>query len=138
MTPEALAALHEAAFAGKGPWSAASFAELLMSPHVQLLTRPNGFALIRTIAGESELLTLAVHPDVHRRGIARDLMRDWLGRAAAQADSAFLEVAADNLAARALYDAFDFRETGRRPGYYRRESGKNADAVLMSRPLTHG
>lgn len=138
MTPDALATLHGAAFAGKGPWSAASFAELLNSPHVQLLTRPNGFALIRTIAGESELLTLAVHPDFQRRGIARDLIRDWLGQAARQADSAFLEVAADNLAARALYHAFDFQETGRRSGYYSREIGKNVDAVLMSRALTHG
>jgi len=59
-------------------WTAAEFNDLLDTPFVQLFTRTQGFALTRTLAGESELLTLAVHPQQRLRGIARALLADWL------------------------------------------------------------
>ena len=101
MTPAALAALHAAAFTQDRPWQEAEFASLLDSPFMQLFTRPGGFALTRTIAGESELLTLAVDPARQRQGLGRALLHDWLAALPADCDSAFLEVAADNLPARA-------------------------------------
>jgi len=45
-----------------------------------------------------------------------------------------LEVAIDNVPARALYDRLDFVEVGRRPGYYRRER-ELIDALVMRRVL---
>ncbi|WP_299674106.1 GNAT family N-acetyltransferase [uncultured Roseobacter sp.] len=133
MTPQDLAALHRLAFTAERPWSAAEFADLLAEPHVSLLQRPQGFALSRTVAQESELLTLAVHPDHRRRHIADALLTEWMQTA--QADHAFLEVAADNHAALALYRKHGFAETGRRTAYYRRADAPLADAVLMTAAL---
>lgn len=139
MTPETLAQLHAAAFTLERPWSASEFAALLDSPHVRLFTRPHGFALTRSVAGESELLTLAVDPDRQRRGIGRDLVRSWLAATAdAGAEVAFLEVAADNLPALALYYALGFRESGLRKGYYTRTGAPAADAIVMQYRLTLG
>ncbi|MDF1729040.1 MAG: ribosomal-protein-alanine acetyltransferase, partial [Sulfitobacter sp.] len=69
MKPADLARLHAAAFTRERPWAAAEFAALLENRHTALLTRPHGFALTRTVAGESELLTLAVDPAHQRQGI---------------------------------------------------------------------
>ena len=48
---------------------------------------------------------------------------------------AFLEVAADNEAAVALYRQAGFAEAGRRTGYYRRPDGTRIDACLLARDL---
>ena len=136
MTPDRMAALHQAAFTRERPWQAQEFADLIAGPFVTLHARPHGFALSRTVAGESELLTLAVDPAHQGQGLGRALLLQWLGDITAQ--DAFLEVAADNTAALALYHSVGFAETGRRPGYYQREGARNADAILMRKELTLG
>lgn len=138
MTPQALARLHAAAFTRERPWTAEEFESLLASPHVRLFSRRTGFALTRTVAGESELLTLAVDPARRRRGIGRALTEEWLAAVAAEAGSAFLEVASDNLPALALYRSLGFDEAGLRKGYYARPGATHADAILMQRRLTLG
>lgn len=138
MTPAALATIHAAAFTQDRPWQEAEFASLLDSPFVQLFTRPGGFALTRTIAGESELLTLAVDPAQQRRGLGRALLRDWLAALPADCKSAFLEVAADNLPARALYDDQGFAQIATRRAYYARSGVPPVDAYILQRVLTHG
>ncbi|KIN63708.1 Acetyltransferase-like protein [Sulfitobacter noctilucicola] len=130
--------MHAAAFVHERPWSSDEFASLLNSDHVSLLTDEHSFALARTVAGESELLTLAVDPDHQRCGLGRKLTRAWLTAARAQADVAFLEVAADNAGAHALYTAEGFAEVGRRKGYYMRKNAAPADAIVMRRDLTLG
>lgn len=134
MTPDALAALHAAAFTQDRPWSADEFRSLLDSPHCHLEQRPHGFALWRAVAGEAELLTIATHPDHQRRGIARDLMAAWMTAATALADTAFLEVAADNQPAVDLYEKSGFTVIAHRPDYYARPSGK-VTALIMRAPL---
>ncbi|WP_415404190.1 GNAT family N-acetyltransferase [Tateyamaria sp. SN3-11] len=134
MTPEALADLHGAAFVQGRPWSASEFRDLLDGPHCRLTCTSHGFALWRAIAGEAELLTIAVRPDQQGRGVGTALMRDWMAAAAQHADTAFLEVAADNLPACALYTRHGFEIVARRPGYYRRGEAR-ADALVMRAPL---
>lgn len=136
MTPQQLAALHQSAFSAERPWSAAEFEALLDSPHVGVFTAAHGFALTRTVAGESELLTLAVDPAHQRQGIGRDLTQDWLSAITPYADTAFLEVAQDNSAAHALYLSLGFAEIGRRPAYYKRSNAISADAIVLRRSLT--
>lgn len=138
MTPAELSALHQAAFVHERGWSEAEFADLLQSPFVRLHHRPGGFALSRTVAGESELLTLAVDPARRRQGTGRRLVQDWLAAAAPQATVAFLEVASDNHAARALYLNAGFAVEGLRRAYYPRRDAPFADALLMRRALTSG
>ena len=134
MTPDALASLHRVAFTQERPWAASEFADLLTNPHVEIVTHPHGFAMTCTVAGESELLTLAVNPAHQRKGIGRALVTQWLSASAAR--EAFLEVAADNTAACALYISMGFAEAGRRPSYYARKNAAAADAIVMRLALT--
>jgi ribosomal-protein-alanine N-acetyltransferase len=85
------------------------------------------------------VLTLAVEPAHRRRGVARDLLRQALALAAAAgAEEAFLEVAADNPGALALYRAEGFEQAGQRGGYYRRTDGETVDALVLRRTLNRG
>ncbi len=135
MTPDEMTQVHAAAFQDARSWSAEEFAQLCAQPHVHAFTAAHGFALTRTLAGETELLTLAVHPDAQRRGTARALLSEWLLQARADAETAFLEVAADNEAAIALYASLSFTQSGLRKGYYTREASPPVDALLMTRRL---
>lgn len=134
MTSDDLAALHAVAFAPERGWSAAEFDALLASPYVTLFACLHGFALVRVVAGEAELLTLAVDPTHHRQGGADRIMHDWMG--SISADSAFLEVAEDNTAALKLYTKHGFAVSGRRRGYYARPNGPAIDALMMKVALT--
>lgn len=139
MTPAALAALHATCFTTPRPWSETEFASLLSDPLVFLLTEPQGLLLGRAVAGEAELLTLAVDPAARRQGIGARLVQGFLAAAQARgAETAFLEVAADNAAALALYAGSGFAEAGRRKSYYTRPDGTRIDAVVMLRKLTQG
>lgn len=137
MTPEALARLHARAFTGAPrPWSAAEFATLLAAPGVHLVAGEAGFALIRVAAGEAELLTIAVAPDARRRGRGRALLAAAEARAtAAGASEMFLEVAADNTAARTLYAAAGYAVAGQRRGYYQAVEGPPVDALVLRKAL---
>lgn len=138
MTPDRLAQLHAAAFATERPWTAQEMGDLLHSPHVTLIDHPHGFALTRLIVDEAELLTLAVDPVHRRQGIADTLMTRWLNSLTGQAATAFLEVAADNTAARALYTRHDFSVISTRRAYYHRAGAPDADAVIMQRRFPRG
>ncbi len=136
MTADQMAALHAAAFSQSRPWSASEFATLLDSPHCFATGDDRAFALVRVIACEAELLTIATHPEHQRQGFARSCMANWMRQAASRgAACAFLEVAADNSGARALYDRCGFATCGQRRGYYARPNGPAVDAIVMSRAL---
>ncbi len=131
---EALAALHAAAF--DDPWDAPALRALLTASGVIALAAVDGFILVRVVVDEAEILTLAVSPAARRRGLGRRLVEAGAGQAAVHgALSLFLEVAADNAAALALYKAAGFDPVGRRSGYYPRTSGPAADALVLKRPL---
>ena len=128
---EALAALHAEAF--ETPWDAASLTALLDSPGVFAVEQPDGFILIRVVADEAEILTLAVRPAARRSGLGGRLVEAAVVRAAALgAERMFLEVAEDNVAARGLYARAGFREAGRRRGYYARSDGSREDALILA------
>lgn len=135
---DALAEVHARAF--DDGWSAADIAGLLAGPGgfglaVREVDAVLGFVLARAIAGEAEILTLAVRPGARRRGVGRALVEAAAGAgAAAGAQALFLEVAADNLAAIGLYRQAGFAQVGARPAYYRR-TGAPADALVLRRDL---
>ncbi len=130
----ALAPLHAESF--DRPWTAADLRELAVLPGVTSLAALDaeeealGFVMLRRAADEAEILTLAVAPAARRRGVGRALVEAAVAHAPA---ALFLEVAADNAAARALYAAAGFREAGRRRGYYPRPGGEAQDALVLRR-----
>ena len=131
-----LAAIHAASFVNPRPWSAPELRALLDGSGTFLLAEPGGFLIGRAIADEAELLTLAVAPDRRRGGIGARLVAAFTAEAQARgAATAFLEVAADNTAALALYRRHGFAETGRRPRYYTDGPGAPVDALVLCRAL---
>ena len=133
MTPEALAALHAQGFTTPRPWSAAEITSLLASPGVFVTGDARGFAMGRVVLDEAELLTLVTAPAFRRQGLGRALLAAFEAAARSRgATRAFLEVAADNAPALALYQGLDWAEDGR---YYQSPDGRRIDAILFSRPL---
>ena len=130
------AALHAASF--EQPWNETSIAGLLAMPggfgFVAVAdAQPVGLTIALATGEEAEILTLGVLPRFRRRGVGRSLLAavtDRLARAGGA--RLLLEVAADNVAAQALYRDAGFREVGRRPGYYQRASGQAVDALLLA------
>ncbi|MFN4087629.1 MAG: GNAT family N-acetyltransferase [Alphaproteobacteria bacterium] len=132
-----------AAGTGDRAWDAAAIGELLATPGAfgYLAVegeepQPLGFVFCRHVAGEAEILVLAVLPEHWRRGIGRGLLDAALARAAGLGiERILLEVAVDNISARALYDSAGFGSVGRRPAYYRRSDGRQVDAITLERPV---
>jgi [ribosomal protein S18]-alanine N-acetyltransferase len=133
-----LAAIHAASFA-RG-WNEESMAQFISVPGCLVLLASRGqsgpvegFLIARKAEDEAEILTLAVHPDCRRAGLARALVETGISRMrAAGAARLFLEVDEANAPACALYRSFGAEQVGRRCRYY--EHG--ADAVIFSLALS--
>lgn len=98
-----------------------------------------GFAIIRRLPDEAEILTLGVLPPYRRRGVGRTLVSAIAERASEfSCARIFLEVAADNPAATNLYRRMGYTPVGRRSGYYRRKHGPAMDALVLSCVPGHG
>lgn len=140
---ELLAGMHNICFAE--PWSPGAMADVLAMPGAHGLIAvdggslipsgahpgPAGFVLWRAVAGEAEILTIAVLPPWRRRGLGGLLLEAALSSARVSgAETMFLEVAADNSGAQALYSSRGFTRAGLRKGYY---AGK--DALVLAKTL---
>jgi ribosomal-protein-alanine N-acetyltransferase len=94
-----------------------------------------GFSLFRSVADESELLLLAIHPRLHRRGVGRRLLEEFLERARKdEIARAHLEVREGNPAI-SMYRAAGFSPVGRRRNYYHAPDGKRFDAITLAHQL---
>jgi ribosomal-protein-alanine N-acetyltransferase len=95
-----------------------------------------GFALIRTVADEAELLTIAVEPRWRGKGVGRALMdAAFADLMMSPARRMFLEVDEQNHAAIRLYQKLGFSTISSRKGYYPRADGSAATALVMARDL---
>jgi ribosomal-protein-alanine acetyltransferase len=118
------------------PWSSSSLSSELVRPESEWLLalepQPVGYVGFLVVAGEAELLRLAVEPSMRRCGVGRALLSAGLTRLARCGQTlCHLEVAALNHRAIALYESLGFTLAGRRQGYYR--SGD--DALLYRRKV---
>lgn len=132
-----LAALQAACF--DSPWGEQAFSDLLTLPghRAWLVTRaqvPLGYALFQLVAGEGELLSIAVTPEARGQGVGDWLLAQTLHYCNASGiKRMILDVSAENAAARALYDKYGFRQVGLRKNYYHSSDGRKFDALVLSR-----
>jgi ribosomal-protein-alanine N-acetyltransferase len=121
-------------------WTRSQALGVLAMPGVRLTLAlvddmPAGFAMVRTIVDEAELLLLAVDAARHRTGLGGALLR------AVEADCVtrgvhklHLEVRSGNPAVR-LYAAHGFARIGERRSYYRGRDGQLFDAHTYAKPI---
>lgn len=89
-----------------------------------------GFGGLWLMVGEAHIVTVAVLPELRRRGYGRLLVHALVELARDSGmTSATLEVRESNLAARSLYAEYGFYEVGLRKRYY---ADNGEDAVIMT------
>lgn len=119
-------------------WTTSQCAGLLPMPGVWLSLAQDGsgvvgFSLARTVAGEAELLLLAVRRRAQGRGVGKILLHRFLADAKARgASHLHLEVREGNHAVK-LYEEFGFSLVGRRRNYYSGADGSTFDALTLAR-----
>ncbi|MDD3798421.1 MAG: GNAT family N-acetyltransferase [Novosphingobium sp.] len=96
-----------------------------------------GFFMSRTVLDESELLLLAVRPEMRRHGIGRKLLELFSEDAMRHGAIRLLLEMRDGNPAEFLYRDFGFTPIGRRPQYYKGANGQRTDALTFERILTH-
>ncbi|WEK51102.1 MAG: GNAT family N-acetyltransferase [Candidatus Kaistia colombiensis] len=137
---DALADIHAAGF--RRGWSADEIdgliADKTVTSHVLRreslfgTRRPQGFILIRTVADQAEVLTIAVTPAARGRGYGRMLMEAALRALYRElVPEIFLEVDENNASAVSLYRSLGFVEVGRRKGYYAGDHGPGGTALVL-------
>ena len=92
-----------------------------------------GFAIYQWVAGEAEILTICVRPNYRRQHFGARLLTHLVKQLRdLPTAKLFLEVAADNPGAIALYENHGFTRVGARIGYYARPGAMPVDAILMT------
>lgn len=119
-------------------WTAPQCAGLMPMPGVWLTLAKKGgqalgFALGRIVAGEAELLLLAVRREGQRQGVGQLLLDRFILAATMRgAERMHLEVRDGNHAIR-LYTKAGFTEVGRRKSYYSGRDGQIYDALTLAK-----
>jgi ribosomal-protein-alanine N-acetyltransferase len=126
---EQLSNLHKICFGTKG-WSESDILDLKKSG-CDVIGSENAMLIYRVLPDEAEIITIAVHPDVRRSGLASALIaimeKDLKEK---NVNRVLLEVAANNLSARGLYEKLGFKQISVRPKYY-----DGVDGLLMEKIL---
>lgn len=140
MMLQEMADIHTAAFTSQGGqiWGVSAFTDLLAMQGSMLIGATCegdlvGFILLRAVADEAEVITLAVLPAFQRKGVASKLLTfAQIHLKEAGINHIYLEVREDNLPAIQAYKAFGFVKTGIRPDYYETETGQRMAALVFA------
>jgi ribosomal-protein-alanine N-acetyltransferase len=137
---DAVARLHAASFY-RG-WPRQDIEAYLIDPDTPTLVacdsrrRIAGFAMLRLLGDDAELMTIAVEPKYRSKGVATALLRACFeDLRMTPSKRMILEVAADNPAAIKVYSRLGFTRLSERQGYYARPDGQPATAIVMARTL---
>jgi len=125
----------EAEVFGRDAWSREAMRDELTADHRCYLALVDaegaviGYGGLLAVGREGDIQTIALADRARGAGHGRRLMNALLDAAAERGvDEVFLEVRADNPAARGLYESLGFEELGVRPRYYQPDG---VDAVVM-------
>ena len=116
------------------PWSRESFWSEAANENTLYLVAENDAEIVAymgawLLQGEAQITNIAVSPAFRRRGIARQILTEFVASIKKRGVTAMtLEVRPSNTAALALYAEFGFKDYGRRKGYY---IDNGEDAVIM-------
>jgi ribosomal-protein-alanine N-acetyltransferase len=124
-------------------WTAAQTRSMMTMPGTRLVIgrlgdTPVGFALVRTVLDETELMLLAVAPDHRRQGYGQYLLDRTINLAESLGCTRCLLEVRDGNPARQLYLASGFEEYSIRKNYYRGGNGQVFDAISFSISLNQG
>ncbi|MFT7300144.1 MAG: ribosomal-protein-alanine N-acetyltransferase [Porticoccus sp.] len=116
------------------PWRESQFIESV-SKHCCLVltleTKVIGYTIYTIVAGEAEILNIAIHPDYQGKGYGRQLLDHLMVIVCEQAERLYLEVRASNASAIHLYQEVGFAEICLRHNYYPTPSGTE-NAIVMA------
>ena len=132
----AIMEIEQASFTA--PWSELSFLNEMynadsLSKVALIGNRVVGYVCSRYVLNEGHLMTLAVHVDFRRRGIATELMNSVLEELKGKGCTLlYLEVRVSNLDAIKFYERSGFKIASFRKKYY---STPSEDGALMMRWL---
>ncbi len=117
-------------------WTAAQCFGMLTIPGTDLLVARHdsaivGFALMRSILDETELLLIAIHQQHQKKGYGRQLAVAVIDQASQRGSKfVFLEVREGNPALN-LYLGVGFVQVGKRESYYRGQAGEYFNALTL-------
>ena len=116
------------------PWSEESLGLLLRDGNFGVVCVNDGRAVayggMTCCLDEGAVTNIAVHPELRRKGLGRQIVRAMLREAEKRGiKTVFLEVRESNSAARTLYASEGFLEIGRRKNFYR---APTEDAIAMA------
>ena len=93
----------------------------------------HAYCLSTITADCADIIAIGTHSDWQRRGFGRIMLKHLIGVTKQQhVEKIMLEVAANNMPARHLYDSCGFVETGCRKNYYKCGDAR-CDAIIMAR-----
>jgi [ribosomal protein S18]-alanine N-acetyltransferase len=103
---------------------------------VDTVANPCGVLIVQPAFETADIHMVAVHPDHHRKGIARRLLADlFMWCEANQVHQLLLEVGRDNASAVTLYKNSGFQQIHVRPDYYKRPNNQFEDALILEKRL---
>ena len=119
--------LFRVCFNQEDPWSQ----HLGDSKYEAFHINKQAFVFTYTVENYTDLLTIGVHPDCRKKGLATFLLK-WIIAKAPEAQKFFLDVECQNAAAISLYKKIGFQIVSVRKGYYPQPSGLALDAFVMT------
>jgi ribosomal-protein-alanine N-acetyltransferase len=131
---EAVAALEAVCFST--PWSEASIRSELENPYSIWLValeeeKLAGYLGVQFGPDGGEIMTIATDPEFRGRGVGKRLLKTMVQKLQEKnLQWLTLEVRPSNAPALKLYEAFGFRQVGRRPNYYK---NPREDALLLTK-----
>ena len=116
------------------PWSEKSIASELSNKLALWLVAVDGDSVAgyvgsQTVIDETDMMNIAVHPDIRRKGIGEMLVFRLVEELDSMGSHALmLEVRASNVPAISLYEKLGFKQAGLRKNYYR---NPKEDALIL-------
>ncbi len=122
------------------PWRANQFIDSVLKHQCIVLTLETeviGYAIYTIVAGEAEILNIAIHQAYQGKGFGRQLLDYLMDVVSENAERFYLEVRVSNEAAIHLYQEVGFVEICLRRNYYKTSAGLE-DAIVMAKDLQFG